>query len=135
LQSEVDYVDLVMQSAGKVDNFFAARLALLDAYQANAKLYNCYDISKNVNGLVRPLALVAKHKAESDLNYMWKAKVERFARSGAHEIFGLALDQALKLPMWRLDELLDIADKIRKEKNSAMQNVHKELEALNNGKI
>ena len=124
-----------MQAGEKVSNYFTAKFALLDAYQATTGVYNPYDPSKNLGGLARPLSLIAKHKAESNLDHMWVAKVERFARSGAYEVFGLSLADAFKMPMWKLDQMLEVADKIRKEKNKAMSSVHAELENLNKGKF
>jgi hypothetical protein len=124
-----------MQSGPKVDNYFDAKFALLDAYMATSNIYNAYDPRKNKNGLINPIALVTKHPCVSNLDYMWTDTVESFARSGVYELLGVSLTDAFKLPMWKLDQLIKIAIKIRGEKNKTMQKVHNDLQNLSSGKL
>ena len=125
----------MLQNGDKVDNIFTAKFALLDAYLANTEMYNCYNAKPLSINDIRPLAIIAKHKQQKNLNTLWKAKVTQFARAGIYELFGLSLTEAFKFPVWKLDELIEIAEKIQKEKSNSIKGLQNDLKNMANGKL
>lgn len=81
----------------------------------------------------RPLAIIAKHKAESFDNTYLTAFLFKYAQSNVYEIFHITVNELLSFPRTVVEEIFRITEIVGKTKVKGIKDIEKTLNSALKG--